>query len=43
MEVKLASLEFTKTLLVNLGCVLPGSSIKVDQRSLFPATFDEKF
>ena len=42
VEVGLAPLEFTKIVLVLFGCVLPAKLIKVDQRKLFPALFDEK-
>ena len=41
-EVKLAPLDFTKIELVVSGCATLASLIKVDQRSLFRAIFDEK-
>ena len=42
VEVKLAPSEFTKTVLVVERCVLSENLIKVEQRSLFHAIFDEK-
>ena len=42
VEVGIAAFESTKIVLVVLGCVYPANVIKVDQRSLFCAVFDEK-
>ena len=42
VQAEIAPLEFTKTVLVVFGCVLPANLIKVDQKSLFRATFDDK-
>ena len=41
IETTIDPLKFTKVELVVLGCVLPANLIKVDQRSLFRAIFDE--
>ena len=42
VEVGIALLEIRKTVLMVFGCVIPANLIKLDQRNLFHAIFDER-